>query len=377
MAMEQSEISDLRITLFKAERDDYSTYVIAGLFELQAQGVLTVRNGRNPPTDLHPDFAGAAMWMKVEQAGSAARWVFFDLTDFPELPHLDDVRSADVYFKRSYQASVINKSLPPELAARISPMTMQYAVRSKHESYWDRLIRTVASMRLDRGLAGAAVPVLGALCRPLAQFSESFHTLPQLTEDLLVDPNEAADETVYLRTRIYDPDLQASEQHRQQIVELNQFRVELIHALKQGLGPRFIGGLYPTAATRKYYPELISEVPEGTETYAGHLQRSRQSLINVNQAGVRDSTGWKIAECLAASRCLVSQPPVYQNLVDIRAGEHFVAFSTPTECVDACLKLLEDPQEIARLRRAGFEYYRQHVEPRAALAQLLHIVLSR
>lgn len=347
----------------------YRSYVVAGLVELAAQGLLTLRYAHLGEAAHHRDVGASGIWMLVEPPSGGSVRVFFDLADYPEFARCDELEQADVYFKRSYRDSVVAR-LAAGYRAKVSPMTIQYGCRSRHESRVRRVQRAAGGFSMRRRPAKALRRVIGAAVQPPASYGP-------LIEDFEVLPHTAADATVYLRTRLYDPQLTEDPDKRAAAERINDFRVRLIEGLRDGLGPKFVGGLYPTEATLRLRPDLVDEVPPGRENFAGHLQRSHASVINVSQAGVRGSTGWKLAECMAASRCLVSQPPVYRNLDNVIAGEHFAAYETSEECVAVCLELLSDPERVCAYRRAAFDFYRRYMHPRAAMARLLQAALSR
>ncbi len=347
----------------------YRSYIVAGLVELAAEGRLTLRFADLGEPPHHCDVGTSGIWMQVEPPSGGCVRCFVDLVDYPEFARCEELERADVYFKRSYQESFV-AGLPDRLQTKVAPMTIQYGCRSRHESRVLRLQRAVGGLSVRRGPARALRRVIGAALQPHENYGP-------LIEDFEVEPGVPADSTVYLRTRLYDPELVREPEKRAATEAINDFRVRLIEGLRAGLGPKFVGGLYPTKATLRLRPDLVDEVPLGRENFAGHLWRSHASVINVSQAGVRNSTGWKLAECMAASRCLVSQPPIYRNLDDVVAGEHFAPYETPEECVSVCLELLSDPDRIAAYRRAAFDFYRQYIHPRVAIARMLQTALSR
>ena len=84
------------------------------------------------------------------------------------------------------------------------------------------------------------------------------------------------------------------------------------------------------------------------------------------------STAFKLPEYLAASQCIVAEPPRNELAAPLEPGRHFLPFHTPDDCVAACQKLLADPHTAAAIRAANFEYYRGEVEPAARFSALIH-----
>jgi len=80
-------------------------------------------------------------------------------------------------------------------------------------------------------------------------------------------------------------------------------RAETVRALKRKFGKRFIGGLADEELARSRYPELIAD---GTSKRAC-LQSLRRCAVAVTTIGLHESTGHKLAQYPAASRCVVTE----------------------------------------------------------------------
>ena len=109
----------------------------------------------------------------------------------------------------------------------------------------------------------------------------------------------------------------------------------------------------------------------------GHVALTKECLVAVGTAGLHDSTSWKMAEYLAASRCIVSERPFYDSAAPLVEGKHYLAFTTPAECVAACERLLDDPETARALRAASYAYYSAHVRPDQVLRSCLAVALQR
>ena len=83
----------------------------------------------------------------------------------------------------------------------------------------------------------------------------------------------------------------------------------------------------------------------------GHVELSKRCFINVNTAGLHDSTSWKIPEYMAGSRCIVSEPLTYETAVPLIEGKHYLPFRTPEVCVRACEQNLSGDAESANTMR--------------------------
>jgi hypothetical protein len=88
-------------------------------------------------------------------------------------------------------------------------------------------------------------------------------------------------------------------------------------------------------------------------------------LIGIYSRGVHHSIAAKLPEFLAASQGIVTEPIRNELAVPLTEGLHYLPFATPSECVAACRRLLEDPMLASTMRRANHDYYIKYVEPTA------------
>jgi hypothetical protein len=116
------------------------------------------------------------------------------------------------------------------------------------------------------------------------------------------------------------------------------------------------------------YPDLVSDLP--SDPY-GYLASIHAYDICVSTVGLHGSNPWKLAEYLAASRVIVSEPLRYNLPEPMIDGKHYVEFTSPQECVDACLWLLDSPERRAEMRSAAWAYWRTNVHPVALMRNRL------
>jgi hypothetical protein len=151
-------------------------------------------------------------------------------------------------------------------------------------------------------------------------------------------------------------------------------RANTVRALKKRFGERFIGGLRHSEHARRTYPDCLYPGDPGLD---GHVALTKDCLIAVNTAGLHDSTSWKMAEYMAASRCIVSERPFYESLAPLVEGKHYLPFATPDECVAACERLLDAPETARAMRVENFAYYTAHVRPDQVVRNCLREAVER
>lgn len=85
---------------------------------------------------------------------------------------------------------------------------------------------------------------------------------------------------------------------------------------------------------------------------------------------------FKLAEYLAASQCIVAEPPRNELPVPLVAGKHFLPFHGPAEVVAACHRILENGELAGKMRKANFQYYSSEVEPPSHVRRILERCMS-
>lgn len=292
---------------------------------------------------------------------------------------MDDLATADVYFKRSYRKTFVEQ-LDVSLRNKVLPLGLHYGCLSRNESAVTRFKRVFARNSNSGAFARTPTRAIAQLFASPAKlvmkrrFAYSgFDDVPFMDE-FEVGPDEPAERQIFYRTRVYSP-REAPDTYRSgRLDAINNNRVSTIRALKGHFGDRFIGGLRPSRYAQEAYPDCVVRNDPGL---VGHLALSKTCLINVNTAGLHDSTSWKIPEYMAGSRCIVSEPLIYEMPVPLLPRKHYLVFHTPEECVRACRELLDDAAMASAMRRENFLYYTQNVRPAQLMLRSLETALAR
>jgi hypothetical protein len=350
----------VQVTLYlDTDQDLYHTsYVYTGLFGLGAGN------------DVELELRAPAMdtWRKL---GTGSTCVCLDVRD-PDgtlLPLAIDLRDRSdsfeeralqnvaVYFKRSHNLADVAK-LSPALREKVLPFGMNFvcANASSARAVSAQVLRNIASKLVGRtGGASTARSLMVKLYDYWRYRRESDYTAAPDT------PKTAA---VLFQTRIWedhearwdDPDA------------INDQRVHLVRALKQGLRERFRGGLVPTPLALRRHPELVTQRPVSPAAFA---RWQRALLIGVYTRGLHYSTAWKLGEYFAASMCVVAEPPRNQLPEPLTEGVEFLAFASPDECIAACESILANPDLQRTMRAAVYDYYQREVAPAVHLRSCL------
>ncbi len=286
---------------------------------------------------------------------------------------MEDLVASDIYFKRSYHAAYI-AGLEHRLRAKVVPMGLHYGCSSRNETALLRFRRAFALTANGRDFAQSPIRAIARLFgSPARQLLRRmglpiFDDSPVFWETFEVAPDEPAEAKIFYRTRVYSPDGAKDTFRSGRLDEFNSMRVATIRALKAHFGDRFIGGLRPSPYAEQHYPDCMYPKDRGLR---GHLELSKACLINVNTAGLHDSTSWKIPEYMAGSRCIVSEPLTFETPVPLIEGKHYLPFRTPESCVRACEELLGNAELANTMRRTNFDYYVNHIRPAQLMSRSL------
>lgn len=320
------------------------TQLVAGFFLLDQAGEIQVSvRGARPGLRGRPDAV-----VRAEIDG--ARLVF-ELRDGLDLS-AEDLAWCTTYFKRSYRSDVHGAD------DRIEPLGLNYVVSAGG----DWRLRQAGWAALGRRPRSPA-----ALRASLVDAWQLARSQPRVEEfEAPWVPSERP--TAMLVTRVWDPRRVdgAKAAHWE---ELNEVRAGCVRALSSALGDRFTGGLTPTAWAIERYPDLVLD--RAATERRRYLEQMKRTDVCVVTRGLRDSNGWRIAECLAASRALASEPLGHEVPGDLGDGRGLAAFTGVDGCVAVVAALLADEDRRRELAVAGRAYYERHVRPDALVRHAL------
>lgn len=356
----------LRVTVYPTDVSDYTAQVYAGLFELAARGEVLLSVRRCTDRRL---FAPHTVYLEVDVPGvSTTQRLLIDLIDSAMLQAPQALAVVDCYAKRSLRA-VMDTGIS---AVRFIPYGLHYASRSasmsaRHQAllHWRAAYRGGQSYGL-RQKVDAAMQAGVQLIRRRTVFAPTAPMHIAAFEGAQVEKTPQ----IFFATRVYGPDEAPFAADRE---AANETRVALVRALRATFGHRYVGGLRPSQHAIDHYADCVVLNPDNR---IWHHNTGLASLIHVNSAGLHGSTGWKFAEALAQSSCLVSEPSLDRHPLPCVDGEHFLSFITVDQCIAHCEDLLIDSQRATELRFNGHGYYQRHVRPEALMRACLHRTLE-
>ncbi len=347
------------VCLYQAPYSPHLTQVLAGLVSLEARGELRI-DVQPLPSALDDGESGNLLWMLLKH-GAETRTICFDMLDGDTLCE-PLVRKADVYFKRAF--CVEGHTRLDWQRELIRPYGLNFHCVADDIDRYDQLERML--FRRERNVSGSLdqwrkrlLPWLG---REAARES-----------DFQCSAGSEAVEGVVFLTRLWGR-RSVPKYSEEALHELNNSRVEVVSALKRAFGERFHGGLQDTPTAREVAPQLIYSGRTDRSSYLTLMQRY---LIGVTTTGLHRSVGWKFAEYIAASRCIVSETLCHSQPNPPIEGEHFLGFDGAEECVAACDRLLSNSGEASQMRFANQMYFEKHLRSGELLRHCLAVAAGR
>jgi hypothetical protein len=279
-----------------------------------------------------------ASWIKCRSVGLEVNGTRFgiELSDHQTYLDMGLYEWCDIYAKRSLRVEHL-----PRLSKAV-PFAPHCAGNSKRSM--SRVLAALAS----------ASPLFFSRRNSIYRYLAAPHW-----KDFELSPAEAISETILFQTRLWDPVETPGD------AVVNEERINLLLALKGQFGDRFVGGVVPNVYAKSNYPELISPNPVRQSDY---IKWAKNSAIGIYSRGLFGSVAFKMAEFLASSKCIVSEP-----IDNALPGpiEHLSLYRSTEECIALCDRLLTDTKKVQEGRKAAWAYYKGYARPDTSIAHLI------
>jgi len=288
------------------------------------------------------------------QLESGKRLVF-DCTDSSDISP-ETVEESDLYFKRSFDSR-------RSYSSKVRPLGFYFPVYSDHPY---RLKRFIWSFLNDRSKFRRD---------SLIQLVRSFSVLGWLARDVqgargcaLEDYEHGPEATgegarILFLSKVWDPfKSNLSIEKREERLSINQMRSECIRKLRKEFGSSFIGGLEANKLAMESFSDCVVENTELTRKDR-YLRLMQSSDICISTVGLQDSNPAKLAEYIAASRAIVTEPLRHQVPGDFSPPHNCLFFRNADECVHQVRELFNDTEKRKEMMRRNHAYYRNYLRP--------------
>lgn len=324
------------------------------------------------------------LWVEIlNQRAEEPLFLCFDMHDSGSEYSLDRLEQCHVYFKRSFDPGQVAQ-LPLALAAKVRPYGLFCRFGdAADESLLRRFICEA------RAVGRFRTPV-GRLCPPYAVLRKQFSWWLRLLGTSWLDPvssrtirkklvvqecdlmerRASLGNTVFFQTRVWDP---RDVPHEKNVAAINEIRADTVRALRDHFGERFVGGLKRDRYATAIYPDLVTPHRDDRLSYLALLQQCRVSVIT---GGIHQSIPGKLAESLAAGRCIVTEPLAHRLPVPLREGTHYLSFRHPAKCIEQCERLLREDAFAAAMQSVNREYYERHAAAGSTIERCLSVAAA-
>ncbi len=178
-------------------------------------------------------------------------------------------------------------------------------------------------------------------------------------KEILADPFiSPAPKTLFI-PRLWDPDAPDIENNyvSKERVEINEFRIACVKECRDKFPDSFIGGIQPTEYALEHLGKDSPLIMEKAQTIRGrYINIMKSTDICVSTQGLHRSNPGKIAEYIAASRAIVSEPLYYGVTGDFAEGKNFLSFATVDELISSISTLLDDHEFRHEMMKANQNY---------------------
>lgn len=331
--------------------------ILTGYFMLKQQGIVhltsKIKNTQLQDIDKTNPFKDAKKYhIKVVLNNEIV--IYYDMHDSYEIDK-KELYKADIYFKRSYLGTYID-TLYKNDSKKIFPLGLNYLV------YPNKI--DIQNIKRSLLLSSPAKEKLGILLRAI-NAPTSFTNAPKL-KDLQELPlaDNITNKKILFMVRTWDPynKKDRSSDAIDKLNEINETRALCIRALKKEFGKDFYGGFSQTPHTLKYYKDCI--VPNNNLTTRNkYLNLLKQYPICIATTGLHGSIGWKFGEYVAMSKAIVSEKLVYSLPGNFEAGQNYLEFKSPSECVEKTLLLYENDKKRYEMMINNANYYYHNLKP--------------
>jgi hypothetical protein len=280
---------------------------------------------------------------------------FVDLHDSWEL-NADGIRDHDVYFKRSLDPA----RHPPEVRAKLEPLGLIYEVWSNGFDHRElaRILTHKVPLRERAALLARYVYHLGASWVDRG-------ARPNLRRTSAA-PEPQLEPRVLFNVGLWDPRNVARHDPSRipEFESINAMRANCVRGLRKALGASFSGGTTHSAFARQYAPDTLMPDPRSSSK-RNYLRMVRRHPICITTTGLHGSNGCKLAEYVALSRAIVSEPLRYEVPGPFAPDSHYLPFRDPDECVRQVLRLVEDRALRTAMMQNNWDYYTSWMRPDA------------
>lgn len=254
----------------------------------------------------------------------------------------------DYYFKRSYNASLLNYNKGS--TRRIHNLEFNYDV-AYEPIFTDikRVVKDTIHKRLN-------------LHNPNVDYKDFEYYF-----------NKNDQSKILFSARLWDPkDVENIDESTEREI-INQNRINYIRACKKEFGSIFTGGLQDSELSRKMAKDLVLSNKKTSKL--SYIRTIKDHDICISTLGLHKSNGWKFGEYIAASRAIISEPLFFtsENFIE---SNNYLEVSSTDSLISNIYRILDDTEYKYTMMVNNFNYYNQYLRPDALILNSLIRVIN-
>jgi hypothetical protein len=329
----------------------------SGFFELQRKGIINLKIKPVPRNGDALSIVSALINRKhrvIYDTLDGLTWIPGDVP--VNLEHFKNTYNVDFYFKRSF-TPLLRENSPAN--CKVYPLGLNYNVQPDKN-----LFRYSGSVNDKFKYFIKTNKLLKKVSSKTFFYERDFEHYP-------IKPKE---KNILFLTRLWDPGDAKSQRSVELRTRINKTRVDAIRRCRKEYGSQFTGGVSEEKFATKNYPELI--MTGNLTSKANYLEAVKKHAICIATTGLHNSIGWKMAEYVAASRSIVSEPLHFNIPGNFSEGQHYLEFETADQLIEK-IGLLRDNEELMLgMMKDNFYYYNNFVKPENLVLNTLITVLN-
>ncbi len=204
-------------------------------------------------------------------------------------------------------------------------------------------------------------------------FNKSFF----YTHDFEYYPIRNQKDRILFLTRVWDPEGSdvLSEEDKIHRAYINTVRARCVEICQQEFGDRFTGGLWMDDYSSRHYPSLA--IPFSKTNKFSFVKAVKEHNICIATTGLFNSVGWKMAEYVAASRAIISEPLQFEVPGNFEKGKNYFEFETADQLVEKIEFLLKNSDLLVQTMKNNYHYYQNYLKPDILVLNTLLTVVNR
>jgi hypothetical protein len=336
-------------------KDLHLSQVYSGFFELQKKGIVDLKIKATKKT---------SSFIPLITVSVNQKKVIYDVLDGltwipgPMDKNLEYFRSnfsADFFFKRSFHRKMLEYR---PAGCHVYPLGLNYSIQPSTNMF-----------SLSEGLKEKIKYTLKTNRQLRTIFKKKF----AYAADFEYYPTKHDANRILFMTRLWDPGEAKSEASKYHREHINNVRVQCIEACRKEFGKYFTGGLSKTGYTQERYKSLL--VPQQLTNKFNYLNAVKEHSICIATTGLHDSIGWKMAEYVAASRAIVSEPLHFELPGNFEKDVNYLEFEHVDQLVSKLQTLLQSQKTVLQMMESNFRYYNNFLKPENMIFNTLLTVM--